>query len=514
MTKPSWRAKCFSFTSFFLGIVVLVLAVSKLRNNYAGALSLQNREKRRAESEKIRFNEESEDDEEGSTSWIEDYYDSVEGSGTSENNGLWVSLLEQLSEQDSPISLKKAGDKRAKKALREKTREGRKIKRQQNRERNRVSGPNFLSLSRKSLARAEKRLKEMWTQQAADWVTSNERSWEFGAFQDQVLLNSIEKLPDQFAGHPGHDDIAPAVNTLLETGRCQNWRGVERPMNLYFAVQNTVPLHAKNKRSDFSFVMQFIGDIVAQVDLKTSRAKIFEYNEREVVEDAVFSLSFTSNKRNNRNRQLKQLRKSTKSRPTIDRPKIKPVIEKLNSIMSPDKNTLMSGSTNVVILFITNIPGDLHEVNDEYLNNQIEELNNKAFVIVVFVHPMSSDELRTVPYRILPKSWTHGLRDNEFAQRILVKNFDELASNNNKDLVKSIRSMLCLVDERLQCRLSNRPWADGQRSMQMRSNPMIDSCCGHEISSKAYDSRFKTCCRDGSVKSWLDDGTNPCGSNL
>ena len=78
MTKPSWRAKCFSFTSFFLGIVVLVLAVSKLRNNYAGALSLQNREKRRAESEKIRFNEESENEEEGSTSWIEDYYDSVE----------------------------------------------------------------------------------------------------------------------------------------------------------------------------------------------------------------------------------------------------------------------------------------------------------------------------------------------------------------------------------------------------------------------------------------------------
>lgn len=82
--------------------------------------------------------------------------------------------------------MKKAGDKRAKKELREKTREGRKIKRQENRERNRVSGPNFLSLSRKSLARAEKRLKEMWTQQAADWVASNERSWEFSSFQDQV----------------------------------------------------------------------------------------------------------------------------------------------------------------------------------------------------------------------------------------------------------------------------------------------------------------------------------------
>lgn len=356
----------------------------------------------------------------------------------------------------------------------------------------------------------------MWTQQAADWVASNERSWEFSSFQDQDLMDSLMngKLPDEYSGHPGHEDIAPAVNTLLETGRCQNWRGAERPMNLYFAVQNTVPLHAHNKRSDFGYVMQFIADIVSQVDMKTNRVKIFEYNEREIAEDAVFSLSLTSNKRNNRNRQMKQLRKSSKSRPTIDRPKIKPMIEKLNSIMSTEKNTLMSGSTNVVILFITNIPGDLHDVNQEYLNTQIDELNTKAFVIVVFIHPLSNDELRTVPYRILPKSWTHGLRDNEFAQRILVKNFDELASNNNKDLINSIRSMLCLVDERLQCRLSNRPWADGQRSMQMRSNPMIDSCCGHEISSKAYDSRFKTCCRDGSVKSWLDDGTNPCGSNL
>ena len=31
--------------------------------------------------------------------------------------------------------------------------------------------------------------------------------------------------------------------------------------------------------------------------------------------------------------------------------------------MDADKNTLMSGSTNVVILFITNIPGDLHNVD-------------------------------------------------------------------------------------------------------------------------------------------------------
>jgi hypothetical protein len=60
----------------------------------------------------------------------------------------------------------------------------------------------------------------------------------------------------------------------------------------------------------------------------------------------------------------------------------------------------MSGSTNVVILFITNIPGDLYSVDEEYLKNEIDELNKKAFVIVVFVHPQSHDELRTIPYRL------------------------------------------------------------------------------------------------------------------
>jgi len=514
MSKTSWRAKIFTLSSFFLGIILLILAVTQLDINKSGnALLLQNREKRRAE-EKLKFEEENKNlEEEGSTSWIEDYYDSQEGSGSHENDGLWVSLIEQL-DGESPVSLKKTGGtKRERKVLREKNREGRKLKRQQSRSRNRVTGPNFQSLSRKSLARAEKRLKEMWNQQASEWTASDERSWEFGSFQDQEILQEIGKLPDEFSGHLGHDDLAPAVNTLLETGRCEAWRGSERPMNIYFAVQNNLPLHSNNKRSDFGHMMEFIGDISSQIDLKNNRVKIFEYNERDVVDDAIFSLSFTSNKRNNRNRQLKQLRKSSRQRPTLARPQIKPIIEKLNSVMSTEKNTLMSGSTNVVILFITNIPGDLHTVDSEYLNNQIEELNSKAFVIVIFVHPMSHNELRTVPYRILPKSWTHGLRDNEFAQRILVKNFSELASNNNKAMVNAVRSMLCLVDERLQCRLSNKPWADGQRAMQMRSSPMIDSCCGHEIAAKAYDSRFKTCCRDGSVKSWLTDGTNPCGSN-
>ena len=91
----------------------------------------------------------------------------------------------------------------------------------------------------------------------------------------------------------------------------------------------------------------------------------------------------------------------------------------------------------------------------------------------------------------MPKQWTHGLRDNEFAQRILIDDFIDLSSGNNDAMISSIKNMLCLVDERIQCRLASRPWHEPAQALQMRSSPQIDSCCGHEISSKAYDSRFK-----------------------
>ena len=96
-----------------------------------------------------------------------------------------------------------------------------------------------------------------------------------------------------------------------------------------------------------------------------------------------------------------------------------------------------------------------------------------------------------MPFRLVPKQWTHGLRDNEFAQRILIDDFNDLSSGSNSAMITSIKNMLCLVDERIQCRLASRPWHEPAQALQMRSSPQIDSCCGHEISSKAYDSRFK-----------------------
>ena len=77
----------------------------------------------------------------------------------------------------------------------------------------------------------------------------------------------------------------------------------------------------------------------------------------------------------------------------------KPVIERLNADMESSDTTIMSGKTNVVFLFITNIPEDLDGINQGYLESQINELNQKAFVIVIFVHPLASDDLRSVPYR-------------------------------------------------------------------------------------------------------------------
>ena len=69
--------------------------------------------------------------------------------------------------------------------------------------------------------------------------------------------------------------------------------------------------------------------------------------------------------------------------------------------MESSDTTIMSGKTNVVFLFITNIPEDLDGINKGYLESQINELNQKAFVIVIFVHPLASDDLRSVPYRLI-----------------------------------------------------------------------------------------------------------------
>lgn len=440
--------------------------------------------------------------------------DIFEGSGQSSHPGeFWLNLIESGDTYMSGVlsnelsSLKKTGSVIASK--KERNRQNR-IERKQ-RKKNRPE--KFLSLSRKSLQRAEQRLKEIWTDQAKDWVSINERSWEFESFQSKEVVDDLAMLPDEHVGHVGHADIAPAVAELLQVGQCENWDGSERPINLFFGVQNTVPLHAKNKRSDFGYLMQFVADLITSIDTRGNKAKIFAYNDVEQIEKPNFIVQGGNGRKNWKSRQNKQIRRSISSKPTLARPKIKPIIEHLNNEMNEDSTSIMSGRTNIVFLFITNIPEDLDSIDEGYLEKEINELNQKAFVIVIFVHPMADDELRTIPYRIVPKQWTHGLRDNEFAQRILVRQFSDLASNRNNPMIESIKNLLCVVDERIQCRLANRPWHEASRSLQMRSSPQIDSCCGHEISSKAYDSRFKTCCRDGTVKSWLSNGQNPCGAS-
>jgi len=407
-------------------------------------------------------------------------------------------------------SLKKAGKRDG--AGREEKRERNRKARWERKQKNKNRSGNFLSLSRKALQRAEKRLKEIWTDQARDWVAINERSWEFGDFQSKDMVDGLAMMPDEHVGHVGHDDVAPAVAELLEVGQCSKWNGAQRPLNMYFAVQNTVPLHADNKRSDFSLVMEFVADMITSMDLKTTKSQIYAYNDKDEINEPNFVVSAPTGKKKKSwaTRQNKQIKKSLKNKATLARPKIKPVIERLNADMESSDTTIMSGKTNVVFLFITNIPEDLDGINQGYLESQINELNQKAFVIVIFVHPLASDDLRSVPYRLVPKQWTHGLRDNEFAQRILIDDFGDLSSGKNNALINSIKNMLCLVDERIQCRLASRPWHEPAQALQMRSSPQIDSCCGHEISSKAYDSRFKTCCRDGTIKSWLPNGGNPC----
>ena len=41
--------------------------------------------------------------------------------------------------------------------------------------------------------------------------------------------------------------------------------------------------------------------------------------------------------------------------------------------------------------------------------------------------------------------------------------------------------------------------------------PEIDSCCGHDkFSGMPYDSELRTCCIDGTLRMFEEDGADPC----
>ena len=41
--------------------------------------------------------------------------------------------------------------------------------------------------------------------------------------------------------------------------------------------------------------------------------------------------------------------------------------------------------------------------------------------------------------------------------------------------------------------------------------PEIDSCCGHNgFTATPFDSELRTCCEDSVVRTWGDEGTDPC----
>ena len=92
---------------------------------------------------------------------------------------------------------------------------------------------------------------------------------------------------------------------------------------MFFAVQNTVPLHADNKRSDFGLVMQFVADMVSAIDIRGNKAKIYEYNEQETIQGPQFVAAGGNGRKNWKSRQNKQIRRALSSRPTLARPKIK-----------------------------------------------------------------------------------------------------------------------------------------------------------------------------------------------
>ena len=115
---------------------------------------------------------------------------------------------------------------------------------------------------------------------------------------------------------------------MFSVGQCSKWNGSQRPINMYFAVQNTVPLHAENKRSDFAYVMEFVADMITSMDMMTTKSQIYAYNDKDTITEPNFVVSAPTGKKKKSwaTRQNKQIKKSLKNKATLARPKIKVMI--------------------------------------------------------------------------------------------------------------------------------------------------------------------------------------------
>ena len=72
--------------------------------------------------------------------------------------------------------------------------------------------------------------------------------------------------------------------------------------------------------------MEFVADFITSIDTRTTKSKIYAYNDKEEFDSPNFTVSGGNNGKKKKSwatRQNKQIKKSLKNKATLARPKIK-----------------------------------------------------------------------------------------------------------------------------------------------------------------------------------------------
>lgn len=359
---------------------------------------------------------------------------------------------------------------------------------------------------------------------------------------------------DDEGDYAGYDKTAPIVNQFLSAFNCQadgssNFRNGAKT-NVWIVVPEAVPLWSEegNHISDWSNYWQFLLKFASGWPTKQRE---FRFSL------GVYGSSASFTPRGYRFRENtpwgRMQRYYKKPRMSAARPKLFSSIRStLTYLPRYGVSTSTAGDNCVLFWFFQDVPRDLNDfmVPEEF--EMINELHSVCTVIPVVVAPdADSDQWKAFVANFMPGLRKKYAKDPDFNGAFHVKSFAGLVDD---DFHAHINNYLCLVENRATCRIYADAWkepsydeptgdpTEGFRGLEddydstdapagtdaaattasdgttmeptTKKDPEIDSCCGHNgPSATPFDSELKTCCEDGSVKSYEFEGDDPCLAN-
>lgn len=349
--------------------------------------------------------------------------------------------------------------------------------------------------------------------------------------------------------YSGYGRTAPAVQNFLSAFNCKadgtsNLKGGKS--NVWVVIPEAVPLwsSAGNHVSDWAnywgFLMKFASGW-------PGAAKNFRFSLGSYGATAKFTprgYKYRANTPWNRMQKYYKKPRMSAARPRL----FSSIRSTLTYLPRYGVSTPTAGDNCVMIWFFQDVPRDLNDfmVPEEF--EMINELHSICTVVPIVVAPnAASDDWKNFMANFMPGLRKNVAKDPDFNGAFHVDSFAGLLDD---DFHAHLNNYLCLVENRATCRLFNTAWnepsydeptgdpTEGFRGLEddydstdapagtqvaseetdgttveptTKKEPEIDSCCGHDgPNSTPFDSELKTCCEDGSVKSYEYEGDDPC----